>query len=52
MGENHRKRGPRGYDASKKVNGRKGQIVLDTQGLLLAVTVHPADIYPWDASPA
>ncbi len=27
--------GPRGYDAAKKVNGRKRHIAVDTQGLLL-----------------
>ncbi len=28
----------------KKVKGRKRHIVVDTQGWLLAVVVHPADI--------
>ncbi|WP_396229984.1 IS5 family transposase, partial [Frankia sp. CpI1-P] len=32
----------RGYDAGKKVNGRKRFIVVDTLGLLLAVRVVPA----------
>ena len=32
--------GPRGYDAAKKVMGRKRQIAVDTQGLLLGVVVH------------
>ena len=31
--------GPRGYDAGKKVNGRKRHIVVDTLGLVLAVVV-------------
>jgi len=31
--------GPRGYDAAKKVNGRKCHIAVDTQGLLLGVLV-------------
>ena len=44
VGEDHGKRGPRGYDAGKKVKGRKRHIVVDTQGLLLAVAVHPADV--------
>ena len=35
---------PRGYDAGKKVAGRKRHIVVDTMGLLLAVVVHAADI--------
>ena len=30
----------RGYDAGKKVNGRKRHIIVDTLGLLLAVVVH------------
>jgi len=36
--------GPRGFDAAKKVKGRKRHIVTDTAGFLLAVLVHPADI--------
>jgi transposase len=36
--------GPRGYDAGKRVHGRKRHIVTDTNGLLLAVRVHPANI--------
>ena len=44
VGENHRKRVPRGYDAGKKVMGRKRHIVVDTSGLLLGVVVHPADV--------
>lgn len=35
--------GPKGYDAGKKINGRKRHIVVDTLGLLLAVVVHSAD---------
>ena len=37
--------GERGYDAGKKINGRKRHIVVDTLGLILAVVVHPAE-YP------
>src|SRR3990172_10526513 len=44
IGENDRKRGVHGYDAGKKVNGRKRHILVDTLGLLLAVVVHSADI--------
>ena len=33
----------RGYDAGKKVTGRKRHIAVDTLGLLLALVVHPAD---------
>ena len=36
--------GPRGYDAAKKVKGRKRHIAVDTSGLLLGVVVHAADI--------
>ena len=36
--------GPRGFDPAKKVMGRKRHIVTDTQGFLLALLVHPADI--------
>ena len=36
--------GPRGYDAGKKVKGRKRHIVTDTQGFLLATRVHEASI--------
>lgn len=34
--------GERGYDAGKKVNGRKRHLVVDTMGLILAVVVHSA----------
>jgi transposase len=33
--------GPRGYDAAKKVKGRKRHIVTDTSGLLVGAEVHP-----------
>lgn len=36
--------GPRGFDAGKKVMGRKRHIVTDTIGSLLAVQVHAANI--------
>ena len=36
--------GVRGYDAGKKVNGRKRHVLVDTLGLLLALVVTPADI--------
>lgn len=36
--------GPRGLDAGKRVKGRKRHIVTDTNGFLLAVLVHPANI--------
>jgi len=36
--------GPRGIDAGKRVKGRKRHIVTDTEGFLLAVLVHEANI--------
>src|SRR5439155_6193997 len=36
--------GPRGFDAAKRVKGRKRHIVTDTAGSLLAVLVHVANI--------
>lgn len=36
IGQDHGKRGQRGYDAGKKTNGRKRHIAADTQGFLLA----------------
>jgi transposase len=38
------KRGRRGYDAGKKIKGRKRHIAVDTQGNLLAAIVHSAGI--------
>lgn len=35
--------GVRGFDAGKKVKGRKRHIVVDTSGLLVGVVVHAAD---------
>jgi putative transposase len=37
-------KGPHGYDAGNKINGRKRNIVVDRMGLLLAVVVHPASV--------
>ncbi len=42
--------GPRGYDAAKKINGRKRPIAVDTQGLLLGVLVHVASIQDADGA--
>lgn len=36
--------GPRGYDAAKKVRGRKRHLLVDTQGNVLTIAVLPADI--------
>jgi len=43
--------GIRGYDAGKKINGRKRHIVTDTIGLLIGVIVHGADIQDRDGAP-
>jgi putative transposase len=44
------KKGIRGYDAGKKVNGRKRHIGVDTLGLLMLVVVHPANIQDRDGA--
>jgi len=43
--------GPRGFDAGKKIKGRKRHIVTDTQGNLVGLVVHPADIQDRDGAP-
>jgi putative transposase len=43
--------GPRGYDAGKKINGRKRHILTDTAGHLVAAKVHPADVQDRDGAP-
>ena len=40
----------RGYDAGKKINGRKRHIVVDTLGLILSVVVHAANIQDQDGA--
>ncbi len=40
-----------GYDAGKKIKGRKRHILTDTLGLLLAVIVHSAGIQDRDGAP-
>lgn len=42
--------GPHGFDAGKKVKGRKRHIVTDTEGHLLAVEALPADIQDRDGA--
>jgi hypothetical protein len=39
---------PPGYDAGKKIKGRKRHILVDTVGLLLHSIVHPADVQDRD----
>ncbi len=46
--EDDGKGGPRGYDAAKKVKGRKRHVAVDTSGLLLGIAVHAADIQDAD----
>jgi transposase len=43
--------GPRGYDAGKKIKGRKRHIVTDTAGNMLDGLGHPADIQDRDGAP-
>jgi putative transposase len=43
-------RGPRGYDAGKKVTGRKRHSVVDTLGLVLAVVVTSASVQDRDGA--
>ena len=40
--------GARGYDGAKKLVGRKRHLLVDTEGLLQAVTVHPANFMDRD----
>jgi transposase len=43
--------GPRGYDAGKKIKGRKRHILTDTTGLLVTAIVHTADVQDRDGAP-
>ena len=43
--------GPRGFDAGKKIKGRKRHIVTDTQGNLVGLVVHEADVQDRDGAP-
>jgi transposase len=44
------KGGPRGWDAAKKVKGRKRHVAVDTSGLLLGILVHAVDIQDADGA--
>jgi len=44
IGQDHGKRGPRGFDGGKLVKGRKRFLLVDTLGLLLKVLVTEANI--------
>ncbi len=53
--QSRRNRGPgqsRGYDAGKKISGRKRHIVTDTLGLLLCVAVNATSVQDRDAGRA
>jgi transposase len=39
---------PSGYDAGKKIKGKKRHLLVDTQGLLLCAIIHAADIQDRD----
>ena len=43
--------GPAGYDAGKKIKGRKRHLTVDTEGFPIAITVHPADVQDRDGAP-
>jgi transposase len=43
---------PPGYDAGKKIKGKKRHILVDTQGLLMHAIVHAADIQDRDGGAA
>ena len=40
----------RGYDAGKKISGRKRHLAVDTLGLVLAVVVHAASLQDYDGA--
>lgn len=42
--------GPRGFDAGKKIRGRKRHAMVDTDGRALLLQVHPADIQDRDGA--
>lgn len=44
--------GERGYDGGKRISGRNRHLVVDTQGLILHVLVHPADVHDRHAAEA
>lgn len=42
--------GPRGWDAGKKIKGRKRHIVTDTEGNLVGLVIHEADVQDRDGA--
>lgn len=43
--------GPKGFDAAKRVKGRKRHLAVDVLGLLLAILVLPANVQDRDGAP-
>jgi len=43
--------GPRGFDAGKKIKGRKRHILTDTEGFLVGAVIHAAGIQDRDGAP-
>ena len=52
IGQTTESGGPRGFDAGKKIKGRKPQIVTDTFGHMVGLIVHSASIQDRDGAPA
>ena len=44
--------GPAGYDAGKKIKGRKRHIAVDVEGFPIVIDVHTADVQDRDGAPA
>ena len=44
--------GPSGYDAGKKIKGRKRHIAVDVEGFPIAIQIQPADVQDRDGAPA
>jgi len=44
--------GPRGYDAGKKIEGRKRQVAVDTDGRGLQLQVHEASVQDCNGAPS
>lgn len=43
--------GPAGYDAGKKIKGRKRHMAVDVEGIPIAIRVHTADVQDRDGAP-
>ncbi len=43
--------GPAGYDAGKKIKGRKRHIAVDVEGTPITIGVHAADVQDRDGAP-